>query len=82
MAHPTKIKRDENGNEPIPTLWDIAGSAAFRSKADAGFVVWRDLNDPTKPVIVKVEKIRWAETGEPGITEFTYDRVTGKYREV
>ncbi len=81
VAHPTKLKRDEDGNEPVPTLWDISGSAHFRNKCDAGFVIWRDLKDATKPVLVDVQKIRFAETGELGIVGFSYDRLTGRYRE-
>lgn len=82
VAHPTKLARDHDGNEPVPTLWDISGSAHFRNKADGGVVVWRDLKNPANPVQVHVQKVRFAETGELGMVEFTYDRVTGRYREV
>lgn len=82
VAHPTKLARDLNGNEPVPTLWDISGSAHFRNKADGGVVVWRDLKNPANPVQAHIQKVRFAETGELGMVEFTYDRVTGRYREV
>lgn len=81
-AHPTKLKRDDDGNEPVPTLWDISGSAHFRNKCDAGLVIWRDLKDESKPAQIHVQKIRFAETGELGMVEFRYDRLTGRYREV
>lgn len=41
-AHPQKIRRDKDGNIPIPTLWDISGSAHWANKADIGIVVARD----------------------------------------
>ena len=82
VAHPTKMKCDNDGNEPVPTLWDISGSANFRNKADAGFTVWRDVKCDSNPVQVHVNKIRFAETGELGMVEFNFDRVTGRYREV
>lgn len=82
VAHPTKLRMDENGNEPVPTLWDISGSAHFRNKADGGVVVWRNLKDQSAAVQAHVQKVRFQETGELGMVEFTYDRVTGRYREV
>lgn len=81
VAHPTKLKVDADGNEPVPTLWDISGSAHFRNKADYGLVVWRNLKDKTAPVQAHVQKIRFSETGELGMVEFTYDVATGRYRE-
>lgn len=82
VAHPTKLRVDDNGQEPIPTLYDISGSANFRNKCDAGLVVWRNLKSQDAPVQAHVQKIRFAETGELGMVEFQYDRVTGRYREV
>lgn len=82
VAHPTKLKHDENGNEPVPTLWDISGSAHFRNKCDAGIAVWRDLKNQQAPVVVHVQKVRFQETGELGMVEFWYDKLTGRYREV
>ncbi len=82
VAHPTKMKRDEDGEEPVPGLWDISGSAHFRNKADAGLSVWRDVKDTSKPVQVHVLKVRFAETGEPGMVEFRYSVATGQYQEV
>lgn len=82
VAHPTKMKRDDDGEEPVPGLWDISGSAHFRNKADAGLSVWRNIKDTSQPVQVHVLKVRFAETGEPGMVEFAYSPATGQYREV
>ena len=73
VAHPTKLKRTEEGTEPIPTLYDIAGSANFRNKADIGMSVWRDitLNDPN--VQVHITKVRYQDQGQLGAIQFGYD---------
>jgi twinkle protein len=82
VAHPTKLRKNDDGSEPVPGLWDISGSAHFRNKADAGLTIWRDIGDPSRPVQVHVMKIRFSETGEEGVVEFSYDKATGQYREV
>jgi twinkle protein len=50
VAHPAKLYRDKAGGElPVPTLYDISGSANWVNKADVGIVVHRDSDrDPTK----------------------------------
>ena len=82
VAHPAKLYRDkESGNYPVPTLYDINGSAAFRNKADCGLVVWRDFKDENKAVEIHVQKIRFLEVGKLGIARLRYDRLTQGYRE-
>ena len=34
VAHPTKMQKDNDGNYPIPTAYDAAGSTHWRNKAD------------------------------------------------
>ena len=50
IAHPAKLQRDNSGARPIPTLYDIAGSANWVNKADLGLVVHRGApqNCPTR----------------------------------
>ena len=82
VAHPTKIYPDKRADaEPVPTLYDISGSAHFRNKADYGVVVYRDLLDTAKPVQVHIKKVRFDETGDLGTVEFWYDPPTRRYRE-
>ena len=81
VAHPTKLRKNEDGSEPVPTLWDISGSAHFRNKGDYGLTVWRNIQDDAAPVQVHTTKVRFAETGELGSALFQYDRATGRYRE-
>jgi twinkle protein len=86
IAHPTKQYRNkQTGRYDVPTLYDIADSAAFFNKADNGLVIVRDKGDETAPVEVHVQKVRFQEIG--GLTAdkpalFRHDKVTGQYREV
>jgi twinkle protein len=86
VTHTTKMYRNkQDGKFPVPTLYDINGSAAFFNKADNGIVIVRDKGDETAPVEVHVQKVRFQEIG--GLTAdrpalFRHDKVTGQYREV
>jgi twinkle protein len=82
VAHPTKLYRNKDGQYPVPTLYDISGSANFRNKPDNGIVVWRDLNDTSKPVDVHVQKIRDRVVGEVGGMPFRYNKVLADYEEM
>lgn len=82
VAHPTKLQRDREGNYPVPTLYDISGSARWRDKCDMGVVIWRDVLDPDGAVQVHIAKVRFRENGEPGMVEFFFDRATGRYTDV
>lgn len=82
VAHPTKLKKNDDGAEPVPGLWDISGSANWRNKADAGLTVWRDISNPAEPVQVHITKIRFQETGHEGMVRFEFNPVSGRYREV
>jgi twinkle protein len=80
VAHPTKMYRNKNGEYPVPTLYDISGSAHFRNKADNGIVIWRDLNEPNKRAVeIHVQKVRFREVGKIGGCELLYDAATGAY---
>jgi twinkle protein len=42
VAHPTKMKKDENtGLYQCPTLYDVSGSADFRNQTHDGFSIYR-----------------------------------------
>lgn len=80
VAHPAKMYRDKSGKYPVPSLYDISGSAHWRNKADNGIVVYRDVNEPDKPgVEIHIQKIRFREIGKVGGVELKYDKVTGGY---
>jgi hypothetical protein len=75
VAHPAKMRKRDDGAYPIPTLYDISGSAHWRNKADNGIVVYRD-NDIVK---VQVQKVKYKHNGRPGEVAFTWNREDGTY---
>lgn len=81
VAHPAKLYRNkDDGNYPVPTLYDISGSAHFRNKADCGIVVWRNLADHQDPnVDIHIQKIRFREVGHVGQATLKYIPATGGY---
>ena len=85
IAHTTKLYRDkQTGQYNVPTLYDIADSAAFFNKADNGIVIWRDKSNEALPSEVHVQKVRFQEIG--GLTgenpvKLRHDKVTGRYWE-
>jgi twinkle protein len=83
VAHPQKLYRDkDSGNYPVPTLYDISGSANWRNKADNGLVVWRDFGDTHTPVELHVQKIRFRQIGKLGMAKLRYDAATQTYAEL
>jgi twinkle protein len=82
VAHPTKLQKDKStGKYLVPTLYDIAGSAHFRNKADFGLVVWRDADVENGPSTVFVQKVRFRWCGKLGQCDLYFDRVTGRFSE-
>jgi len=81
IAHPAKMYR-ENGKVPVPTLYDISGSANWSNKADFGVVVYRDLEeDPTKAEI-HIRKVRFKSEGKIGAVILRWNPATGRYSEI
>lgn len=81
VAHPAKLYKDkETGDYPVPTPYDVSGSAHWRNKADNCITIYRHLQDDTKPIEVHIQKIRKKYVGQIGMVEMSYSRVTGQYR--
>jgi twinkle protein len=80
IAHPAKMHR-ENGALPVPTLYDISGSANWANKADIGIVVHRDPDKDPKAEI-HIRKVRFKSEGKLGVIELRWDRATGRYSEI
>jgi twinkle protein len=87
VAHPTKLQRQKvvtvDGIEktvyPVPTPWDISGSAHWRNKADNCLCVWRDVLDETQGTEIHVQKIRFRRSGRVGLCKLAYDGETGRF---
>jgi twinkle protein len=82
VAHPAKMHRDANGKIPVPTLYDISGSANWANKADLGIVVHRDWRENANSVEIHVKKVRFKSVGRVGVVPLEYDVPTGCYRPV
>lgn len=81
VAHPAKLYREKDGSYPVPTLYDISGSAHWRNKADNGICVWRDFKDDSAPVEVHVQKIRFRQIGKIGVARLQYQKAIASYRD-
>jgi twinkle protein len=82
VVHPTKLHRGDDGKYPVPTLWDCAGSAHWRNKADNGLCVWRDQTpEAPREVDIHVQKIRFRQIGRLGRVTLLYDAPTATYSE-
>ena len=81
VAHPTKLRKDDDGNYPVPTPYDISGSANWRNKADNCIAVWRDLSPESnyRMVEIHIQKIRHKSVGVLGKACLNYDWLTGRY---
>ena len=77
-AHPTKMKKDPmSGKFPVPTMYDISGSAAFFNKADFGIAIERDrARGVTR---VHVQKVKFRHLGQPGVASFQYNTCCGRF---
>lgn len=81
VAHPAKLyKEKDSGDYPVPTPYDVSGSANWRNKADNCITIYRHLKDDNKPIEIHIQKIRKKEVGQIGMVEMTYSRVCGQYR--
>jgi twinkle protein len=82
IAHPTKMQRIHGTQTyPVPTPYDISGSAHFRNKADNCVTIWRDLDDESKAVQFHVQKVRFREIGKVGKAFLTYNVSSGRYKD-
>lgn len=85
VAHPIKLQKGADGRYPPATPYDISGSSHWYNKADICLSVYRETNDqgiPGDQPEVRIQKVRFAETGEVGVVEFTYDRPTYRFTEI
>jgi twinkle protein len=82
VAHPAKLQRDNSGSRPIPTLYDISGSANWVNKADFGIVIHRDPDKDSTRAEIHVRKVRFKEEGKIGGVSLRWDRATGRYSEI
>lgn len=79
VVHPAKIPRNKDGTRPVPTPYDISGSAHWYNKADNIVTVHRDQVEGGQDVDIYVQKVRFKNLGRVGMATLKYDKVTGRY---
>jgi twinkle protein len=80
VAHPRQLqRRRDSDKEPVPTPYEISGSANWNNKADNIITVWRDRLMQTQDVDIHVQKVRKKRVGTVGLATIKYDRITGRY---
>ena len=78
IAHPTKMKKQEDDTFAIPTLYDVSGSSDFRNQTHDGYVIHRDFKDNS--VMFQNLKTKYNFQGDIGkFTIMNYDIPTGRY---
>jgi len=87
VAHPTKLqkKRDSNGNAtndyPVPTPYDISGSAHWRNKADSCIAIHRNQANGGNAVEVHVQKVKNKNLGACGKATLFWNWKNGRFHE-
>lgn len=82
VAHPAKMQKEKEGGYPVPTPYDISGSAHWRNKADNCLTVYRKVSDESRTVEIHVQKIRFKDVGRAGhMAELLYNTRTGQYED-
>lgn len=79
VAHPTKLKKKEDGTYPVPTPYDISGSGHWRNKADNCLTIYRDVQANEPCVELHIQKIRFRQVGKPGAVELQWNPINGRY---
>jgi twinkle protein len=76
VAHTTKMQKDFKTHKyPVPTLYDIDGSAAYYNAAFHGISTYRYFK--ANVIAAHVQKVKFKPAGEIGARYLRYDRDTG-----
>ncbi len=83
VAHPRKLQKDAQGNLPLPTMYDISGTADFWNKSDYGISMGRNQDPETKAFqnsgVIAFLKIKYKHLGKQGTIDFVYNYKNGRY---
>ncbi|MFM0020892.1 DnaB-like helicase C-terminal domain-containing protein [Paraburkholderia azotifigens] len=79
VAHPRILQKKTDGTYPVPTPYDVSGSAHWRNKADNCITVHRDQINGGAMVEVHVQKVRKKQNGRIGLVDFRYNYLVGQY---
>jgi hypothetical protein len=83
VAHPHKLRKEQDGNYPCPDVFDIADGAMWNNKMDNIIVYHRPNHqkDPSSSLCeLHTKKIRRQKTvGKKGVVEFDLNRLFRRY---
>ena len=82
VAHPTKMKKKDDGMYEVPNLYDVSGSADFRNQTHDGFCIYRVFEDEQNASETKFInlKTKFSFQGEIGASKgFNYHVPSGRY---
>lgn len=83
VAHPTKLQKKDDGSYPVPTPYDISGSANWRNKPDTCISVWRNIGgENSSRVQLHIQKVRDKNLGTVGYSELEWQAMTGRFSEI
>ena len=76
VAHPKKMQAADDGSIPMPSMYDISGSADFWNKCDYGIAVGRDFDATTGRYstsgTVQIHKVKTTDLGHSGMWNYDY----------
>jgi len=80
-AHPAKMKKRDDGNYGVPTLYDISDSANWANKADIGIIIHRTGDNPKDfKTLIRIAKSKYHdEIGQPGDLDAIWDPERNRY---
>jgi len=83
VAHPFKMRMDEDGVYAVPDFYSVKGSSAFFEMSYHGLVVYRTGYQAEMPVWVRVLKVKQNNLGNTGEEAlFTYNKASGRYNPI
>lgn len=79
VAHPTKMNNKETGNQRMPNLYDVAGSADFYNQTHNGYTIHRNFADNTTTFVNLKTKFSTFQGNIGDSVIFRYDVKSGRY---
>lgn len=82
IAHPTKMRKKEDGTYEMPTLYDVSGSSDFRNQTHDGFCIHRTFEREGQEGFTTFVNLKTKFSFQGKIGEsltFKYDKVSGRY---
>lgn len=83
VAHPHKLKKHNDGNYDVPSLYSISGSANWFNMPENGWVVYRQkMKSGGEITKLFVEKVKHKFIGRVGFVEFEFDTSCHRFAEL